>query len=151
MLCHQRIQQDQEVILLDNGDLIQGDPMSYFYNFEDTTDTHIFADALNFMGYDAATIGNHDIEAGHDVYDKFRREINFPWLAANAVNIETNEPYFEPYTIIEKKGVRIAVLGLTTPSVPNWLPEKLWSGIEFEDMIESAEKWVEIIKEKEKP
>ncbi len=147
----QRIQQDQEVILLDNGDLIQGDPISYFYNFEDTIDAHIFADALNFMGYDAATIGNHDIETGHDVYDKFRREINFPWLAANAVNIETNEPYFKPYTIIEKKGVRIAVLGLTTPSIPNWLPEKLWSGIEFEDMIESAEKWVEIIKEKEKP
>jgi 2',3'-cyclic-nucleotide 2'-phosphodiesterase/3'-nucleotidase len=147
----QRIQQDQEVILLDNGDLIQGDPMSYFYNFEDTTDIHIFADALNFMGYDAATIGNHDIETGHDVYDKFRKEINFPWLAANAINRETTEPYFQPYSIIERKGVRIAVLGLTTPSVPNWLPEKLWSGIEFEDMIESAEKWVEIIKEKENP
>ena len=147
----QRIQQDQEVILLDNGDLIQGDPMSYFYNFEDTTGVHIFADALNFMEYDAATIGNHDIETGHDVYDKIRREINFPWLAANAINIETNEPYFEPYTIIERRGIKIAVLGLTTPAVPNWLPEKLWSGIRFEDMIETAEKWVEIIEEKEKP
>ncbi|MDZ7625761.1 MAG: bifunctional metallophosphatase/5'-nucleotidase [Ignavibacteriaceae bacterium] len=147
----QRNQQGQEVILLDNGDLIQGDPMSYYYNFEDTSDTHIFADALNFMGYDAATIGNHDIETGHGVYDKFREEINFPWLAANAVNIKTDEPYFEPYTIIERKGVRIAVLGLTTPGVPNWLPEKLWSGIRFDDMIETAEKWVKIIQEKEKP
>ena len=43
------------------------------------------------------------------------------------------------------------MLGLTTPGVTNWLPEKLWSGIEFEDMIESAEKWVKIIQEKEKP
>jgi len=85
------------------------------------------------------------------VYDKFRREINFPWLAANAISIETNEPYFEPYTIIERKGVRIAVLGLTTPGVPNWLPEKLWSGMRFDDMIETAEKWVKIIREKEKP
>ena len=42
-------------------------------------------------------------------------------------------------------------MGLTTPAVPNWLPEKLWSGIRFEDMIETAEKWVEIIEEKEKP
>lgn len=147
----QRSLRDQEVILLDNGDLIQGDPMSYYYNFEDTTVTHVFADALNFMGYDAATIGNHDIETGHAVYDKFRREIKFPWLAANAVNIKTNEPYFEPYTIIEKKGVRIAVLGLTTPGVPNWLPKKLWLGIRFDDMIESARMWVEIIKENEKP
>lgn len=150
-VIEQRWHQDQEVILLDNGDLIQGDPMSYYYNFEDTTETHVFADALNFMDYDAATIGNHDIETGHAVYDKFRREINFPWLAANTVNKKTNESYFEPYTIIERKGVRIAVLGLTTPGVPNWLPEKLWSGIRFDDMIESARMWVEIIKEKERP
>lgn len=147
----QRMQQDQEVVLLDNGDLIQGDPMSYYYNFENTTGTHIFADGLNFMGYDAATIGNHDIETGHPVYDKFRKQIWFPWLAANAINKETGEPYFDPYVVIERKGIKIAVLGLITPSVPNWLPEFLWEGIEFEDMIESARKWIPIIKEKEKP
>lgn len=147
----QKRMQDVETILLDNGDLIQGDPMSYYYNFVDTQGTHIFADALNFMEYDAATIGNHDIETGHKVYDNFRQEIKFPWLAANVINSETNEPYFEPYTIIERKGVRIAVLGLTTPGVPSWLPKKLWSGMRFDDMIESAEKWVKIIKEKEKP
>jgi 2',3'-cyclic-nucleotide 2'-phosphodiesterase / 3'-nucleotidase len=147
----QRRVKDQEIILLDNGDLIQGDPMSYYYNFVNTKGTHIFADALNFMGYDAATIGNHDIETGHAVYDKFRQQIKFPWLAANVINTETNEPYFEPYTIIERKGVRIAVLGLTTPGVPNWLPEKLWSGMRFDDMIETAKIWVNIIQEKEKP
>ena len=147
----QRNKQNQEVILLDNGDLIQGDPVSYYYNFVNTTGPHVFAEALNFMGYDAATIGNHDIEAGHDVYDNFRYEIKLPWLAANAINLNNGKPYFEPYTIIERGGVRIAVLGLTTPGVTGWLPEKLWSGIEFEDMIESAEKWVEIIKQKENP
>ncbi len=147
----QKYQPNQGVILLDNGDLIQGDPMSYYYNFVNTAGRHVFADALNFMEYDAATIGNHDIEAGHDVYDNFRYEIKMPWLAANAININNSKPYFEPYTIIERKGVRVAVLGLTTPGVTGWLPEKLWSGIEFEDMIESAEKWVEIIKEKENP
>ncbi|MBK9096750.1 MAG: bifunctional metallophosphatase/5'-nucleotidase [bacterium] len=147
----QRNKKNQEVILLDNGDLIQGDPLSYYYNFVNTTGSNAFAEALNFMGYDAATIGNHDIEAGHDVYDNFRYEIKLPWLAANAININSGEPYFEPYTIIERSGIRIAVLGLTTPGVTGWLPEKLWSGIEFEDMIESAEKWVEIIKAKENP
>lgn len=147
----QRNNQNQDVILLDNGDLIQGDPISYYYNFVNTTGSHVFAEALNFMNYDAATIGNHDIEAGHDVYDNFRYEIKMPWLAANAINKNTSKPYFEPYTIIERSGVRIAVLGLTTPGVTGWLPEKLWSGTEFEDMIESAEKWVEIIKAKENP
>jgi 2',3'-cyclic-nucleotide 2'-phosphodiesterase/3'-nucleotidase len=146
-----RRQGKAEVILLDNGDLLQGDPMSYFYNFEDTSSTHIFSEAMNMMKYDAATIGNHDIETGHPVYDKFRKQINFPWLAANAINTETNEPYFEPYTIIERNGVKIAVLGLITPAIPNWLPEILWQGIRFDDMIETAEKWVPIIEEKEKP
>ena len=141
----------QEVILLDDGDMLQGDPMAYYYNYIDTTQINIYADAMDYMNYDAATIGNHDIETGHDVYDKFRGEITFPWLAANAINTETNEPYFEPYTLIERRGIKIAVLGLITPSVPSWLPEFLWKGIEFEDMIETADKWVSIIKERETP
>jgi 2',3'-cyclic-nucleotide 2'-phosphodiesterase/3'-nucleotidase len=147
----ERYQPNQEVILLDNGDILQGDPLVYFYNYEDTTSTHIQAAAMNFMNYDAATVGNHDIEAGHSVYDKFRKQINFPWLAANTTDNKTNETYFKPYTIIERKGIKIAVLGLITPSIPTWLPEILWSGITFEDMIETAKKWLPIIKEKEKP
>ena len=141
----------QNVVLLDNGDILQGDPLVYYYNYEDTTTTHIYAQAMNFMKYDAATIGNHDIETGHNVYDKFRAELDFPWLAANAVNVQTGEPYFKPYTIIEKGGVKIAVLGLITPAIPHWLPNTLWEGIEFEDMIETANKWVPIIQQKENP
>ena len=141
----------QEVILLDNGDILQGDPLVYYYNYEEPDKPHIYAQAMNFMHYDAATIGNHDIEAGHAVYDKFNREIDFPWLAANAINTETGEPYFKPYTIIKKSGVRVAILGLITPAIPQWLPEILWEGIEFEDMIVTAEKWINIIREKEEP
>ena len=146
----QRRQPDTEVILLDNGDMLQGDPMAYYYNYVDTA-RHIFAEAMNHMQYDAATIGNHDIETGHHVYDNFRKQIDFPWLAANAINIETHKPYFEPYTVIERKGIRVAVLGLITPAIPKWLPEILWEGIRFEDMVETAEEWIPIIKEKENP
>ncbi len=141
----------QEVILLDNGDILQGDPLVYYYNYEVPDAPHIYAKAMNLMKYDAATIGNHDIEAGHSVYDKFNREINFPWLATNAINTETGDPYFKPYTIIEKADVRVAILGLITPAIPQWLPEILWDGIEFEDMIVTAKKWVNIIKENEDP
>ena len=147
----QRNIEDQNVILLDNGDILQGDPLVYYYNYEDTTSTHIYAEAMNYMDYDVGTVGNHDIETGHKVYDKFRKELNFPWLAANAINVKTRDPYFEPYTIIERQGIKIAVLGLITPSIPQWLPENIWAGIKFEDMIVSAKKWVKIIKEKENP
>lgn len=147
----ERLKPNQEVILLDNGDILQGDPTVYFYNFEETKTPHLVSEIMNFMEYDAATIGNHDIEAGHQVYDKFKNELNFDLLAANAVKTSDTKPYFKPYTIIEKQGIKVAILGLITPSIPNWLPEKMWTGIYFEDMVESAEKWVKQIKETEKP
>jgi 2',3'-cyclic-nucleotide 2'-phosphodiesterase/3'-nucleotidase len=137
------------LFLLDNGDNLQGQPSVYYYNFIDTTSPHLLAEAFNRMEYDASTVGNHDIEAGHDVYDRLAKIYNFPLLAANAVDLKTGEPYFMPYAIIEKAKIKIAVLGLITPAVPTWLPEELYSGMEFRDMVETAQKWMpEILKHK---
>jgi len=142
---------DQSTILLDNGDILQGSPAVYYYNYIDTISPHLYAEVMNYIGYDVATIGNHDIEAGHAVYDRFREDLKFPWLAANAIDVSTGEPYFQPYQIIEKSGVKIAILGLITPGIPDWLPPNIWSGIDFEDMVTTARKWVSIIEEKENP
>jgi len=103
------------------------------------------------MGYEASVVGNHDVEAGHAVYDKLVEQFDFPWLAANIIDEATGLPYFKPYTIIERDNIRIAVLGLCTPSVPHWLPQELWSGMHFEDMMVSARNWVKYIKRNEKP
>ncbi len=145
------LRKTSNVVLMDNGDILQGQPVVYYSNYVDTDDKHIVSKVMNYMQYDVATIGNHDIEAGHQVYDKLIKEFNFTWLAANAINKQTGEPYFEPYTVLDKDGIKIAILGLITPGVPNWLPEELWSGIEFEDMVESAKKWVPIIVKEEQP
>ncbi len=142
---------DQEVVLLDNGDILQGQPVVYYYNSEDTGEAHIQAQVMNYMGYEAGSIGNHDIEAGHPVYDQIVKDFNFPWLAANAVHADTGEQYFEPYTVIHRNGAKIAILGMITPGIPTWLPEDIWTGIRFEGMVETAEKWIPIIEEKEKP
>ena len=141
----------QEVVLLDNGDIIQGDPVVYYFNFEKTDTTHLCAQIMNFMKYDAATVGNHDIEAGHPVYDRLVQESRFPWMAANAVRTDNAEPYFRPYTIMKKGRVKIAVLGLVTPAIPQWLPPDIWAGMEFHDMVESAAYWAGFIEEEEKP
>jgi 2',3'-cyclic-nucleotide 2'-phosphodiesterase / 3'-nucleotidase len=141
---HIREQKDA-TILLDNGDNLQGQPEVYYYNFIDTVSPHLISEVMNFMSYDAGTIGNHDIEAGHSVYDRLVKKYNFPLLAANAVDVKTRKPYFKPYYIIEKKGIRIAVLGLVTPAIPNWLPPQLYSGIEFRDMVETAKLWMTVI------
>jgi len=140
---------EDAVFLLDNGDNLQGQPAVYYYNFIDTTSPHILSEAMNWMGYDACTVGNHDIEAGHSVYDRLVDEYNFPLLAANAVDVKTGKPYFKPYVVLEKENIRVAVLGLVTPAIPTWLPEELYSGIEFRDMVETAKLWMpEILKQK---
>lgn len=141
----------ENLILLDNGDILQGQPSVYYYNFIDTVSSHLCADMLNFMRYDAANMGNHDIETGHAVYDRWVKECNFPVLGANIIDTKTGAPYLPPYKIIERDGIKIAVLGLITPAIPAWLAENLWEGLQFEDMETSARKWVKIIQEKEKP
>ena len=132
-------------LLLDNGDNLQGQPEVYYYNFIDTIQPHFVAEVMNYMGYDAGTVGNHDVETGHVVYDRLVKAYNFPLLAANAIDIKTAKPYFKPYQIIEKEGIKIAVFGLVTPAIPNWLPQELYSGIEFKDMVETARKWMPVI------
>jgi len=131
--------------LLDNGDNLQGQPEVYYYNFIDTVNPHFLSEVMNYMKYDAGTVGNHDIEAGHSVYDRLIKEYNFPLLAANAVDTKTGRPFFKPYRIIEKNGIKIAVFGLVTPAIPNWLPSELYSGIEFKDMVETARLWMPVI------
>lgn len=147
----QRAKKDTLFFLLDNGDFLQGQPAVYYYNFLDTLGEHLSAQFMNFMGYDAGTVGNHDIETGPGVYDRLVKTFRFPWLAANAVNSSTGWPYFEPYAILEAGRKKIAVLGLITPGIPNWLPKNLWPQLEFRDMVETAREWVPRILENEKP
>ncbi len=144
----QERRENDVVFLLDNGDNIQGQPAVYYYNYIDTVSPHLMSEVFNYLEYDAVTVGNHDIEAGHSVYDHLISAYEFPVLAANAVEIGTGKPYFKPYVILEKNGIKVAVFGLITPSVHNWLPEELYSGIEFRDMVQTAELWMpQIIKE----
>lgn len=141
----------ENVILMDNGDILQGQPVAYYYNYMDTISEHVCAAMLNYMKYDVGTMGNHDVETGHAVYDRWVRQCNFPVLGANIVDNKTGKPYLPPYQVIEKEGVKIAILGMITPAIPSWLPEQLWSGLHFEDMEDCARKWVKIIREKENP
>ncbi|MBQ2210208.1 MAG: 5'-nucleotidase C-terminal domain-containing protein [Prevotella sp.] len=145
----QRQQYGQNLILLDNGDILQGQPTCYYTNFIKTDEPNIAAEVINYLKYDAQTFGNHDIEAGHVVYDKWIRELHCPTLGANIINLKSGKPYVEPYLMLEREGVRIAILGLLTPAIPNWLHQSLWSGMRFEEMVSCARQWVKILREKE--
>ncbi|WP_102408374.1 bifunctional metallophosphatase/5'-nucleotidase [Parabacteroides bouchesdurhonensis] len=139
------------LILVDNGDILQGQPSAYYYNYIDTVSTHITADMMNYMGYVAGNMGNHDVETGHDVYDRWISQCNFPVLGANIIRTSDGSSYLKPYEVIEREGVKIVILGMITPAIPAWLSENLWAGLHFDDMEATARKWMEIIREKEKP
>ena len=142
---------DKNLLLLDNGDILQGQPTCYYCNYINTSIPNVAAEIVNYLGYDAGTIGNHDIETGHAVYDKWINEVNCPVIGANVVDTKTGQPYLTPYVIFERENIRIAVIGLTTPAIPSWLDENLWKGLHFENLVESAKKWVKFVKEQEKP
>lgn len=141
----------ENLILVDNGDILQGQPTCYYYNYVNTSDTNVAADVVNYMKYDAEVFGNHDIETGHAVYDKWVKEVNCPVLGANVINTKTGKPYTQPYIILNRDGVKIAILGMLTPAIPNWLTENLWSGLRFDNMVESAKYWMKYLKEHEDP
>lgn len=141
------------VLLLEGGDLLQGQPTAYYYNFVDTMSKHFAAEVLNFMDYDAMVIGNHDIETGHPVYDRFAKSLACPVLGANVIDEVSSDraarriPYFQPYTIVSKGTKKIAIIGVITPELTTQLPEILWSGLRFDDQIETIKSYIPEIME----
>lgn len=138
-------------ILIDGGDILQGEPTSYYFNNICSRKYHRVADFCNFIGYDVGIVGNHDIEAGHDVFDNFVEHCNYPILGANVTNRATGLPYFEPYTILHRCGLKIAVVGFVTPAIPHWIPRKIWGDMIFEDIEESAQHWIQHVRQTEQP
>ena len=102
------------LILMDNGDILQGQPVAYYYNYMDTASVHVCAAMLNYMRYDVGNMGNHDVETGHAVYDRWVSQCDFPILGANIVDVKTGKPYLKPYEVLERNGVKVVVLGMIT-------------------------------------
>ena len=116
---HALVQKEREaygknLILLDNGDILQGQPTAYYYNYIDTVAPHLAAEMMNFMGYNAGNMGNHDVETGRTVFDRWAGDCRFPILGANIVDTATGETHFKPYEVLERDGVKIVVLGKGT-------------------------------------
>ncbi|MCR5351958.1 MAG: bifunctional metallophosphatase/5'-nucleotidase [Bacteroidales bacterium] len=144
----------KNVLLLDAGDCLQGDNAPYYYNYVDTEGVHPFVQFVDYMKYDAVAVGNHDIETGHPVYDKIEAQLaacGIPFMGANAVRVEDGEPYFPPYKVFRRAGLKVAVLGLTNPNMKAWLDESVWQGIDFLSLTECTQDWVDRIRAKERP
>jgi 2',3'-cyclic-nucleotide 2'-phosphodiesterase / 3'-nucleotidase len=143
-------QNDPDLLLVDSGDTIQGTPLEYFHNQRHNTPPDPMMLAMNALQYDSMTVGNHEYNFGLKVLEKARSEAKFPWLSANTFATATSAPHYQPYIVKEVQGVRIGVLGLTTPGIPNWENAPNYAGLEFHESVSEAKKWVPLLREKEK-
>ena len=146
-----RIRKEQpNVLLIDSGDTIQGTPLESFHGRKNNQPIDPMMLIMNALNYDAMTVGNHEYNFGLKVLEKARQEAKFPWLSANTYDTNTGKTHYQPYLIREMAGVKIGILGLTTPGIPNWDNPPNYAGLEFHDPIPEAKKWVEILRSKEK-
>ena len=138
-----------DLLLLDCGDTIQGTPLVYFHNRKNNTPPDPMMLVMNSLGYVAMTPGNHEYNFGLAVLEKARREAAFPWLSANTYRTGTDEPAYQPYLVKEVAGVRVGILGLTTPAIPHWENPENYAGLEFRPLVSEAKKWVAILRGRE--
>jgi 2',3'-cyclic-nucleotide 2'-phosphodiesterase/3'-nucleotidase len=179
LLIRRERERSPELLLVENGDLLQGSPLaSYAASFVLDHEVHPFINVLNELGYDAAVMGNHEFNYGQNLLRKAVEDSHFPWLSANIVmehqddTIVTHSyggnseketrsvapsgagiPAFGPPYLIKtlSSGVKIALLGATTHYIPNWEHPKNIEGLHFLDALETIRAWVGYIREHEQP
>ena len=142
--------ENPNLLLLDSGDTIQGTPLEYYHNKKNNQPPDPMMLVMNTLHYDAMAVGNHEYNFGLQVLEKARSEAQFPWLSANTYNRGTSQTHYQPYIVKEIAGVRIGVLGLTTPGIPNWDNAQNYEGLEFHEPVSEAKKWVPVLRQKEK-
>jgi 2',3'-cyclic-nucleotide 2'-phosphodiesterase/3'-nucleotidase len=135
-------------LLVDCGDTIQGSPLESVYQSYVTTgklpldarfegkpfDADPMMIAMNHLRYDAMAVGNHEYNYGLKNLDKARSDARFPWLSANTQTTPgSDRKPFQPYIVKEVDGVKVGIIGLTTPNVPSWEKPENYAGYSFID------------------
>ncbi len=141
--------ENDNVMAIDTGDFIQGTPLEYYHAKIDSEPVDPMILAMNAMGFDSTTIGNHEFNYGMALLDKAESEADFPFLSANVVRRFTTAPYYKPYVIYDVEGVKVAILGLTTDYIPNWEDTKNIAAVDFADPVKVAAHYVKMLKEEE--
>ncbi|RWD92584.1 MAG: bifunctional 2',3'-cyclic-nucleotide 2'-phosphodiesterase/3'-nucleotidase [Mesorhizobium sp.] len=153
-------------MLIDNGDLLQGNPMGDYVAYEKGMkdgDLHPIMKGMNLLGYECSTLGNHEFNYGLSFMDKVLAGANFPFVCANlirgtalAANPRDDKLYLKPYVILDKKikdgsgaeqPIRIGVIGFVPPQIMVWDLKNLEGSVKTRDIVEAAKAWVPQIRE----
>ncbi|RUW90658.1 bifunctional 2',3'-cyclic-nucleotide 2'-phosphodiesterase/3'-nucleotidase [Mesorhizobium sp. M7A.F.Ca.US.010.02.1.1] len=153
-------------MLIDNGDLLQGNPMGDYIAYEKGLkdgDLHPVMKGMNLLGYECSTLGNHEFNYGLSFLDKVLAGANFPFVCANlirgtelAANPRDDKLYLKPYVILDKKikdgagaeqPIRIGIIGFVPPQIMVWDLKNLEGNVKTRDIVEAAKAWVPQMKE----
>lgn len=151
-------------MLLDNGDFLQGNPMGDYIAYErgmDGTNTHPVIDAMNVLGVDAMTLGNHEFNYGLSFLEKALAGAAFPITCCNVVTKRgatptEDETLVEPYVMLDRQitlgdgstaPIRIGLIGFVPPQIMQWDRQHLEGNVETRDIVEAGRAWVSRMKE----
>ncbi|SFI46631.1 bifunctional 2',3'-cyclic-nucleotide 2'-phosphodiesterase/3'-nucleotidase [Jannaschia pohangensis] len=151
-------------LVIDNGDFLQGNPLGDFMAYErglKEGDIHPIIAAMNTVGYDAATVGNHEFNYGLDFFEKAMAGADFPVVLANIVKEAgatplADTPLMPPYIILDREltdgagetlPIRIGVIGFTPPQVMQWDRRHLEGNVTARDILSTAEAYIPQMKE----
>lgn len=145
--------------LVDNGDFLQGNPLGDYMAYEkgmSEGDVHPVIAAMNTLGYEASTLGNHEFNYGLDFLMKSVETANFPVLCANVATTKgatptEDETLVAPYTIVEKDltdgdgntfPIKIGLIGFVPPQIMTWDRKNLEGNVEVRDIVETAKAYI---------
>ena len=151
-------------LLLDNGDFLQGNPMGDYIAYErgmKEGDMHPVITAMNTLGFDASTLGNHEFNYGLDFLMKALAGAAFPFVSANVVKEmgaapTADRPLIKPYMILERDltdgagnlhPVKVGLIGFLPPQIMNWDRRHLEGRVQTRDIVETARAYVPRMKE----
>ncbi|OCP24197.1 MULTISPECIES: bifunctional 2',3'-cyclic-nucleotide 2'-phosphodiesterase/3'-nucleotidase [unclassified Ensifer] len=152
-------------ILVDNGDFLQGNPMGDYIAYQrgmKDGDIHPIIAAMNVLGYDCGTLGNHEFNYGLDFMFKVLNGANFPLVCANltkgalAADARQDQLFLMPYVILDRKvkdgtgaehAIRVGLIGFVPPQIMTWDAKNLEGKAGTRDIVKAAEAWVPQMRE----
>ncbi|BDC51234.1 5'-nucleotidase [Bryobacterales bacterium F-183] len=156
--------ENPDSLLVDCGDTIQGSALETVYQGfvrtgrapKGVVTSGLTADpivlAMNQLKFDAMAVGNHEFNYGLRNLNAARNASKFPWISANTQTVAgSTEKPFAPYIVKTIKGIKVGVVGITTPGVPAWEEPKNYKGYQFLPGKEAAEAAVKDLKAKHNP
>ncbi|MFC7687308.1 bifunctional 2',3'-cyclic-nucleotide 2'-phosphodiesterase/3'-nucleotidase [Ureibacillus sp. GCM10028918] len=145
-------EENSNSLLFDNGDTIQGTPLGSYKQAVDVLEEgeeHPSITAMEYLNYDASTLGNHEFNYGLDYLDEVYDDADFPFVNANIRNASSGSYMYEPYVIVEKevvdsKGnettIKVGVTGIVPPQILNWDKSHLLGKVTVDDSVQAVEK-----------